>query len=98
MGSMALEDAADPFPVDKETTIQELIHMYGEEAVRRGVVYIDNLAESEKEYVDAAREGGYAEELADSISREEVPEDKEEELDSKWQEGMEDSGLGINNE
>lgn len=98
MGSMALEDAADPFPVDKQTTIQELINMYGEEAVRRGVVYIDNLAESEREYMNAAREGGYAEELADSISEGEVPEDKEEELDSKWKEGMESSGLGIDNE
>lgn len=98
MGSMALEDAADQFPVDEETTVSELIDMYGEEAVRRGISYISNLADSEEKYLEAAQGGNYGEGITDAVVGGDVPEDKKDELDSKWEEGMQDSGLGLNDE
>lgn len=95
---MGLEDAADDFPVSKETTIQDLVDIYGEEAVRRGIMYIDNLVEGEKRYLEAAGRSSYSNDLAEEVVGGELPEEQKEDMDSRWKDGMRDSGLGLNDE
>jgi hypothetical protein len=93
----------DSFDSDKQTlspdtTIGELVEHYGEEAVRRGLKYIDNLSDADENYRKAVTEDG--EELKEGI-KEKFNSDGSEELDEvskKWADSMEDTGLGISDE
>lgn len=80
--------------VSPDTTIQELVDIYGEEAVRRGLVYIDRLSEADQNFRESADPGdmkkGVKEAFNVSSTGEEVDKASE-----KWKEAVEKQGLGI---
>lgn len=83
-----------------EVTIRDLIDMYGHEAVRRGLSYMESLSEAEDNYKQSTEEqADYAEGFIDQTADpEDVPKEKRAEINNKWAEGMEESGLGLDDE
>lgn len=83
-----------------DITIRELIDIHGEEAVRRGLSYMESLSEAEQNFKEAAGESsGYAEETAKGVNMEdEMDPETREEINNRWAEGMKDGGLGLDDE
>lgn len=83
-----------------DVTVRDLINMYGREAVRRGLSYMESLSEAEEEYKQSAEDGGgYAEGIARGVTDpEDLDPEKREEINERWAEGMEEGGLGLDDE
>jgi hypothetical protein len=83
--------------ISEDTTVRELANHYGEEAVRRGLKYIDNLSEADEEY----RKSADTENLKEGVKERFDAEGESEELDEaskRWAESMEGGGLGLSDE
>lgn len=84
-----------------DITVRDLVDMYGKEAVRRGISYMESLAEAEEEFKQSIdNDPEYAEQYTKGVAGdpEEVPESKREEINSAWAEGMREGGLGLDDE
>jgi len=104
---MGVEELTEePFPVDEDLTVQQLVDIYGKEAVRRGLSYIINLQSADESYRQAANpeksqefiqktaEGVAEVEPGQEIDPEELPESAKE-AQSEWEKQMEEKGLGL---
>lgn len=104
---MGVEELTEePLPVDKDLTVEELVDIYGKEAVRRGLSYIINLqsadeayrqsANSEKseEFIQKTAEGVAQMEPGQGVDPDELPESAQE-AQSAWENQMEEKGLGL---
>lgn len=80
-----------------EVTIEDLFRIYGEGAVRRGISYMASLDEAEQNYKESAKEGDYADNMVESVTGDEdaIPEERKQEMQSKWDEAMNEEGLGL---
>lgn len=82
--------------ISPETTVQQLVDMYGEECVRRGLKYITNLAEADKSFRESADPNDMREGYSRGITGGEVdPDEIEGDAPVTWAERMEENGLGI---
>lgn len=83
-----------------DVTVRDLISMYGEEAVRRGLSYMESLAEAEEEFKQSVEESDeYAERVIEGVTDpENIDPEKREEINSRWAEGMQEGGLGLDDE
>lgn len=84
-----------------EVTIRDLINMYGREAVRRGLSYMESLSDAEENFKRSVEdEAEYAEEYADEYvdDPEDIPPEKRKEINERWAEGMKKGGLGLDDE
>lgn len=81
-------------------SIEDLREKFGDEAVNRGLAYMASLSEAEKNYVESADGDRYVDRTAEGVGAdpEDVPEDSRRYAKSKWEKGMEKSGLGIDKE
>jgi len=82
-------DILDEF---KNMTVAELIQIHGEEPVRRGLSYMLSLEEADRNYRDSADSRKLDEGWEEAYDVEDV----ETEASKKWEEVMEEEGLGIN--
>lgn len=95
---MGIEDIGkDEFPVDKELTVEELIEMYGEEPVRRGIQYLMSLYKADKNYRESVDEGKMKEGYERGYGVE-GSKGKVDDAVGKWGQSMKERGLGINEE
>lgn len=95
---MGLESFAEGAnSISEETTVEELIDIYGEEIVTRGLAYMDSLEEADKEFRENT-ESDYATDYAEGIGGGDISEDKRQELNDRWSESIQDNGLGINDD
>lgn len=92
---MGLEEFSEMAEINGDTTMSDLVDIFGEEVVRRGVEYMSSLKTADSTYRSSV--GDYPENYAESFGAEpeKINEDTKEEMESKWAEGMEESGLGL---
>ena len=78
-------------------TIADLIEMYGEGAVLRGLAYMESLNQADDTYRQSTDKGRYKENLVKSLveSPEEAGSDQLDNAAQKWHEQMEDNGLRL---
>ena len=95
---MSLEDVAGERTVADEVMefpedwgVSDLIQIFGEEATRRGIQYMNSLVEADKEY----RESANPEDLDEGWEEGYEVEDVDTKASDKWAESMEEKGLGI---
>lgn len=84
----------DPLPVDEDISVAQLIDRYGYEAVRRGLEYTMSLSEADEEYRKSANTENLESRIREAFN---VPEDEDIDTEAieKWQEAMENEGIGI---
>ena len=93
---MGLEEIVDGSAAQfEDVTVGELIQQYGEEPVRRGLSYMASLSDADQNYREASRKAdeygeGYSKGVADD------PDADTEEIENRWADAIEDSGIGIN--
>lgn len=97
MGVEDLSDENKQLPVEEHTTVQQLINIYGREAVRRGLEYIENLSEADKAYRESPEEDQLKQGVERAYDVEKSGENVEE-AENKWARAMEDKGLGLDDE
>lgn len=80
-----------------EVTIEDLFHIYGRGAVKRGLSYMASLDEAEENYKESVDESSYGEDMAESVVEDSniVPEERKQDLQDKWGEAMNEEGLGL---
>lgn len=94
---MSLDDLTDPdgTGIDYSMTVQDLVSIYGKEAVKRGIQYMGSLSEAEENY----RESVTQDKMEDGFER--IAEsdidlsDEAKEASSRWEQESKESGLGI---
>lgn len=92
---MALDDIGGEDGTDldeiRTMTVDQLISIYGEESVARGLSYMQSLKRADLEYRESANPEDLDEGWKEGYDVDEVDTDAAD----KWAERMEDSGLGI---
>lgn len=92
------EQAEQLTEIPEDTTIQTLIDIYGEEAVRRGISYMASLREADEEFrKSTSKDHNYAQKMSEALTSEDVDVEDEmvSEANSSWEESMEGDGLGL---
>lgn len=82
---------------NRSTTIGELIEIHGEEAVKRGISYMESLSEAEESYRESVNGDRFKRGVENAYGVEEGGERVEEAV-SKWEESMRENGLGVTDE
>lgn len=82
--------------IPPDTTIEDLARMYSREAVKRGISYMDSLADADRQF----RESASREDMSEGYAEADLDTDHEnvQEASEEWADSMEESGLGINDE
>jgi len=75
--------------------IATLIDKFGLEATIRGIAYMRSLKEADENYKKSADGESYKGGVKDSLGIEGDASEEAEEAVSKWESGMEDGGLGL---
>lgn len=90
-----VEEEQDVVDQYGDWTIDQLAQLYGEEAVRRGLSYIANLSEADKQYRQSADGEEYKRRTAQEITGDEDSAPDDWEPQSKWEKAVETGGLGL---
>lgn len=77
-----------------EVTLKDLIVMFGEESVRRGLQYMSSLKEADEEFKKSGSKEAMLEALKE-MTGEDEPTEGMKELSDNWSEEMENQGLGL---
>lgn len=90
---MGLDAFSEKIPeVSEETTVSELIDIYGEEAVFRAIKYMHSLSDADENYRNAISSEDMEEGYHDAGVQEG---DAVEKSSDKWERESSESGLGI---
>lgn len=76
----------------RDITLADLKDQFGEDALARGLAYMESLADADENYRQAAN-GQYTEGL--QRRGVEMDENTEQKADEAWAKGMEETGIGI---
>jgi len=83
------KDSAD------EITLSDLKDAYGDEPVRRAITYMESLREADENYRNADSGDDYSERFAEGIMGEDAEGADLSDAQSRWEEGMKESGIGL---
>jgi len=77
-----------------EVTVEDLVDMYGVEAVKRGMEYTASLSDAQKAFVDSVdgNKAEYSREFAESYTGEKA---RNKEVEDKWANASKEKGLGL---
>lgn len=92
------EQAEHLTEMSDDTTIQDLINIYGKEAVRRGLSYMASLEQADQEFRESASESDeYGKRFTEAQTDGEVEVDEKtvDKVNEDWQDAMEGDGLGL---
>jgi len=95
MGVQDLPEDDDELEGRRDLTVGELVDIYGKEAVRRGLEYMESLQEADQEFRKSANPEDLSEGLEEAFDVENI---EDPDSSERWAESVKEDGLGLDNE